>query len=347
MSRNPLYALPVKYSRFQLGVMVTGFFLGTFVLLSIWRDPVRSLLSPLSIFSKISGSSLSEDDGYTNFLLVGLDRRSYDISPGGLNDTMILASLSRDRKRVVLTTIPRDLWVPMSGGYKGKISSAFGYGGVDEVLEIVSKVLGVPVHYYAFVDFEGFKKGVNILEGLDIYVERTFDDYRYPIEGKEEAPEESERYEHIHFDQGWQHMEGELALKYARTRNALGPEGSDFARSDRQKKVLIAAKEKALSLSTVFNPGKLKDLLEVFGASVDTNVTISEMQQFYDLSKAIPTENIESVTIDHTSDAGKQLLYTPEDLTPYDNAWVLVPTAGDFSEVQTYLNKLLYTKSGE
>lgn len=311
-------------------------------LVVFWHNPMASLLLPINVFSKISGVSIAQEDGYTNLLLVGLDRREQDQSPGGLNDTMILASLNPERKRIILTSIPRDLWVPLDSNYKEKISSAYGYGSVDKVLQVVSKVTGLPVHYYVFVDFVGFKKGIDIIGGVDIYVERTFDDYHFPVEGKEDAENEADRYEHLHFEQGMQHMDGEMALKYSRSRYAEGPEGSDFARGERQKKVILAAKEKAMSLSTLFNPLKLKELYSLFGSSVDTNLTVSEIQKLYDISQDLPLENVVSVTIDHTSGGGKQLLFTPEDLSPYNGSWVLVPTAGDFSEVQSYLNDLLF-----
>ncbi len=315
------------------------------VLVLIKRDPLGFVLSPLKVFSKLSGeASLVEKEGYTHILLVGLDRRMTDMTPGGLNDTLVVASISPEKQRIVLTTIPRDLWVPMSGDYQGKINSAFGYGGIEEVINVVRGILGIPIHYYVSVDFKGFKMGVDILGGLDVYVEQSFDDYKFPIEGKEDAPEEADRYEHIHFDRGWQHMDGETALRFARSRNAVGPEGSDFARSERQKKVLLAAKEKALSASTLFNPVKLKELYELFGATVGTDITISEVQSLYQLVREIPNENILSVTVDHTSSSGQRFLYTPQDLMPYDGAWVLVPTVGDFSEIQEYLKQLLFTE---
>lgn len=71
---------------------------------------------------------------------------------------------------------------------------------------------------------------------MEINVERSFDDFTFPIEGKENAPVEADRYEHLPFDAGKTFMDGNTALKYAHSRHAAGPEGSDFARSLRQQK---------------------------------------------------------------------------------------------------------------
>jgi len=90
---------------------------------------------------------------------------------------------------------------------------------------------------------------VDLLDGVEVDVENTFDDYRYPINGKENDlcdgdPEYDCRYEDIHFDQGLQLMSGETSLKYVRSRNAEGDEGTDFARSQRQQRLLLSFKEK-------------------------------------------------------------------------------------------------------
>ncbi|OGC58242.1 hypothetical protein A3A70_00555 [candidate division WWE3 bacterium RIFCSPLOWO2_01_FULL_42_11] len=288
-------------------------------------------------------SRIQETDGLTNILILGLDRRSEDMAPGGLNDTIIVASINKKDGKAVLTSIPRDLWVTTPKGYSGRVNTLYAVGGTEETSKILSSILGIPIHYTVVVDFSGFKKGIDTLGGIDVFVANTFDDFEYPIEGKENAEKIEDRYEHVHFDSGLQHMDGETALKYARSRHSEGEEGSDFARSERQKRVLLAAKDKALSLGTLANPIKLKELSSVFGASVDTDITINEAKLLIGLAQTVNNNNIVSATIDHTDDKQQTLLFSPKDLTPYGGAWVLIPTNGDFRQVQEYMHNLLFT----
>src|SRR5690606_8070895 len=139
---------------------------------------------------------------------------------------------------------------------KGKINRAYSDaeikqegGGIILSRAVVEKVLDQPVDYVLRVDFSGFVQAVDMLGGIDVKVDRTFDDYEYPVSGKEtdtcgfegeefekRATDSSQleafpcRYEHLHFDAGVQSMDGETALRFVRSRHATGAEGSDFAR---------------------------------------------------------------------------------------------------------------------
>lgn len=152
--------------------------------------------------------------------------------------------------------------------YKG------GNGGGTMAKEVVGEIIGVPIEYHLAVDFEGFKKVADSLGGIDVEVPVTFDDHFYPIRGLEnETCEKSAgeiarlhelysdtqlhhqfecRYEHIHFEKGATFMDGETVLKFVRSR-ASAQHGGDFARSVRQQAVILAMKEKFLSLSSVKN----------------------------------------------------------------------------------------------
>jgi len=262
-----------------------------------------------------------------------------------LTDTIILASIGLKNKDVILISIPRDLWVETSY-FSGKINSAFAVGehdgkGPELASRLVEGITGVPVHYYITVDFEGFKKAVDILGGIEVDVPRPFDDYKYPIPGKECAEPVEKRWEHIHFDAGRQTMNGERALKFVRSRRALGPEGSDFARSKRQQLVLLAMKEKALSLSAFSDFSQIKALYGTYREHVRTNLSLAEMQQLFglvpDLS-GVRTEVLGTETGLLTSAGGEE---------DFNGAWVLVPKAGDFSEVRKFVNSLLFPENGK
>jgi LCP family protein required for cell wall assembly len=208
----------------------------------------------------------------------------------------------------------------------------------------VGGVLGIPVHYYAVVNFSLFKDAIDTLGGIDVNVDRDFIDYQYPVEGKEDAPL-NERYQTVEFKAGPQTMDGETALKYVRSRKGNNGEGTDFARSERQQKVIEAIKKKALSTQTLINPVKLKQLYDLYSKEVDTNVSLNDVQSFYLLSQQVDFDKIISVVLDDRSAADEGgLLYSPVDDKLYGGAYVLIPKAGDFSQIHAYVQRYLFSQ---
>jgi anionic cell wall polymer biosynthesis LytR-Cps2A-Psr (LCP) family protein len=144
-------------------------------------------------------------------------------------------------------------------------------------------------------------------------------------------------------------MDGELALKFVRSRHALGAEGSDFARSKRQEKVINAFKEKVFSIGTLLNPVKMSQLYDVFKGSIDTDINQNEYDDFIRLAEKMRNGTITSYVIDtgNEEDNRPNLLYNPsergEDTKPYAGAWVLIPTAGNgnYVQIQSYVKCLL------
>jgi len=195
-----------------------------------------------------------ESDDRLNMLLIGIGGAGH---PGSyLADTIIVASLKPSTKEVAFISIPRDLYVEIPDYGWRKINNAFAFGhgpdypGGGEALlkEIVEDVTGLPIHYYARLDFEGFRKAIDDVGGIDIYVENSFTDYEYP--------DYNYGYQTISFKKGWEHMSGERALQFVRSRHGTSGEGSDFARSKRQQKVLFAVKERIFSINTFINPAQ-------------------------------------------------------------------------------------------
>lgn len=326
--------------------LVFLFLLGIFVAKAVSShfNPL-SLLKPISVFSQIiNPSGLEKTDGQTNALILGLDRRTEGQYTGILTDTIIVGSYDHKTKEAVMISLPRDLWVPYDSGSAGKINAAYAYGGIDLAKTMVEKALGVPIHYYAVIDFEGFRKAIDILGGVDVEVEQAFDDYKYPIPGREDVWPENDRYEYLHFDAGRQHMDGELALKFARSRMAVGPEGNDFARAKRQQKVVLAAKDRLLSLNLLKDSGKIKDLYYAFKDSVETNGGLLEIERAAALGNEI--EKTQSVVINGGGENGPELLVGimmgEQDEQGEGGVYALVPKAGDFSEIHEYVQRLLF-----
>ncbi len=314
-----------------------------------------------------TGINLKQNNSKINILLLGTGGGTHD-GPN-LTDTIIVATLDEKNNKVTLSPIPRDLWVPELTEDNKKINGAYAYGearkkggGLVLAEAIVKKVTGQEIDYGVRIDFSGFVKAVDIVGGLDINVENTFDDYQYPIDGKEtdpcgKTPEELQaistesadqqvqdlscRYKHIHFDKGLQHMDGETALEFVRSRHAEGVEGSDFARSKRQEKVITAFKNKVLSAQTLINPAKILSLFNVLKGSIDTDIKQDEFDDFIRLAEKMKGAKIQTAVIDTGDEQTKRagLLMNPSITSDYNYEWVLIPRAGNgnYSEIQKYI----------
>jgi LCP family protein required for cell wall assembly len=324
----------------------------------IWpgAKALRQILNgPGSVWSIVTtnDTKLKSTDGRTNILLLGIGDPSHD-GPN-LSDTIILVSIDINTYDVALISIPRDVWIP---SLKEKINSAYAVGETKQkgggfilVKASASEILNVPIHYAARINFSGFKKAIDLVGGIDINVENTFDDFEYPIDGKENDlcnndPEYKCRYEHLHFDRGMQHMDGQTALKFVRSRHAEGIEGTDFARSKRQQKVLLALKEKIVSPEIMFSPGKVPQILEIFGSSIDSDIDLSDTPKFIKLFTKVESSKIRSFLLDlgdkTASREGLLINPLPDE---YNGAWILVPKNGTWEEIQQKLHDFLKTKA--
>ncbi len=268
-----------------------------------------------------------EDEDRVNILLLG--EGGLDHPGGTLTDTIMIASIKPSTKQVALLSIPRDLVVPVYSDddpdyyeYR-KINYAVEIGGIELALEKMEEMTGLEMHYYVLADFTGFRDIINSLGGLDIYVENSFTDYQYP--------DYNYGWQTIAFTEGWEHMDGERALQYARSRHGNNGEGSDFARANRQQKILEALRDEALSASTILNPSKITKILNNVGDHVRMNVEIWEMKRFADIAAEVNKDEIVNQVVDN---AESGLVHS--EISSETGAYVLIPNAGlgDFSEIQ-------------
>lgn len=282
----------------------------------------------------------------TNFLILGLGGPKNE--PSGLTDTIIFASVDHVGDEVLLLSIPRDIWIPEM---RAKINSAYYYGNRSEGLGLewarryVSQIVGQPVHYVIVISFEGFEDLVDILGGVDIIVDRGFTDTQYPVSGRETDPcggdpELRCRYETVTFATGSSHFDGKTALKFVRSRQAVGEEGSDFARSNRQQKVLLALQEKMLVPGFYLNSEKIGKVLGIVMQSVETDIPESHFAALGRLALVVPKANIRQEVIGFEA-TSLGFLKNPAISPNYDNQWVLVPRGGGWVPVQAWVSCLL------
>ncbi len=277
-----------------------------------------------------------EKDGRINFLLLGMGGAGHD--GAYLTDTIILASFDPEENKVAMVSIPRDLAVPVSGYGWRKINSINAYAEVENrgsggmaVMNSIGEILDIPIHYYIRADFRGFETLIDKLGGVSIYVEKSFVDYQYPTD--------DEKYQTLTFEEGWQTMDGSTALKFVRSRHGTNGEASDFARSRRQQKVLVALKEKILSFSTLLNPIKIQSIFDAVKNSIDTNMEMWEIVRMSHLARDVDTEKI----IHQVLSADQDGLLVAANI---DGAYVLEPRAGNFSEIQ-FLIKNIFNVASE
>ena len=302
-----------------------------------------SNFSVLKHLTKSAEKKLKGEDGdRINILLLGMGGKKHQGSY--LTDTIILNSLKPSSKEVFLLSVPRDLHIPMENKGWRKINNINAFAEVNRpdsgglaTSQALSDVLDIPIDYYIRIDFEGFINIIDLLGGVKIDVENTFDDYSYPVRGAEKNENWNSRFEHLHIDKGVQFMNGSFALKYARSRHAAWPEGSDFARAKRQQKIIQATKERLLLKKNLLNPKVIAGVISEFNEHIDTNLKIWEIMKLWDLFKDVSKENIINKVLDDAPDNLLTATRTPE------GAYALMPKSGDFTEIQYLVENVFFS----
>jgi LCP family protein required for cell wall assembly len=199
-------------------------------------------------------------------LVMGIDARPDEAGYRTRTDTMILAMIDPATKRASMLSIPRDLYVEIPGKGLERVNSAYVYGGGPLAVQTIEYNLGIPIDYYVVVDFKVFITLVDEIDGIDLYVPKEINDPTYP--------DEYYGYDPFYMPAGMQHMDGETALKYARTRKG----DNDYERARRQQAVIMAIREKILTfkmLPTLIE--KAPTLSAALADSVRTDMTLEEM----------------------------------------------------------------------
>ncbi|MBU4016405.1 LCP family protein [Patescibacteria group bacterium] len=298
-----------------LTIVVVFYFCLQSITQKIFIPPAKTVTA-----SKNTIQQSLDDKTPINILLLGYGGGDHD--GAYLTDSIITVHIDPGTQKIFLISIPRDIWIkiPTNGeeGSYSKINAAYqiglddinypdkqekfsGPGGGAKLAEYaVSQVTGLSTNFFVGIDFSGFTKTIDTLEGVDIAVNKAFDDYEYPIQGKETdacglaeteiaslsaqlaspSAELSQldafpcRYEHLHFNAGQQHMDGTTALKYVRSRHSL-QDGTDFGRAQRQRNLLVAVKQKIFSVG--FIPQALP-FMNSLGDNLRTDLSLDDVR---------------------------------------------------------------------
>lgn len=320
--------------------------LGFYLFSHAFKSANNILAQDITFRDLVSKSSLKQQDGITNILLLGKGGSNH---PGGqLTDSIILMRIKQSDKSVAMVSFPRDLQVTNGKGIS-KLNEVYSSGftsekdqskkaaaGAKSASDVIQTISGVPVHYYITVDFIGFKNLVDALGGVTVDVTKDLYDPYYPkdIFTKDGGYVKTDAYTTVDVKKGRQNMNGELALKYARSRETT----SDFDRSRRQQELMYAIKEKAMSLGVLANPKKVTDILDALGNNIKTNLSLSEIKEFMQLLKDFDSSKVTNKVIDNNPKDG--LLFSVS-----EGGYYLKPKAGNFKEVQNLVQSIFSTST--
>jgi LCP family protein required for cell wall assembly len=263
-------------------------------------------------------AQLHLDDDVVNILLLGRDTVRTDNAYR--TDVIIVVSINKAANAVTMLTIPRDLFIYIPGWTMNRINTAAGYGdaigypggGVALLEQAILYNLGIPIHYWARVDFAGFRDVVDVVGGVDVPVSCAMQDWRLKDPAGDLQDQDPDHWHLYTVETGVQHMDGNMALWYARSRRR----SSDFDRSRRQHQVLRAIFDQALRLEML---ARVPDLYNQYVNIVDTDMGLGDMLQFVPLAAELDKARIKSrfigrghVTGYTTSQGAAVLLPIPE-----------------------------------
>lgn len=228
-----------------------------------------------------------------NVLLMGIDRR-----PGesfiSRTDSIMVASLDPANNSISILSIPRDLYVLIPGHGRDRINTAFVYGsagnnpigGAALAMQTVEYNLGIRLNHYVLIDFSAVINGINALGGIDVYVPYDLNDPKFP--------DMNNGFQPLFIPEGLNHFDGELALKYARTRHV----DNDFGRAQRQQQVILAARDKALGLGLPSLISRSPVLYQQLEQGIRTDLSLDQIVRLATLAGDVPSENIRNDVLD-------------------------------------------------
>jgi LCP family protein required for cell wall assembly len=284
--------------------------LALFLLVSfVFADEIKEAYTETQIEDSVGDDLISDEDltpreteftdGTEDFLILGTN--------GAHTDSIMIASVYAEKEQISLFSIPRDLYVEQR-----RINEYYTYEGLDEFYRIIEKATGIHVDHYIQIDLKGFEEVIDILGGVDVVVEKDLYDGLYP-DGKK-------GYKAFSIKKGEHHLNGDDALKYARSREST----SDFDRAKRQQQVLDSL-QKALKMKA--ESLEIAEMVGIFRTLV--TYTKTDMSLFLIVSSYYDYKNYE---------VKKGLVFSTanylQSMINENGAYMLWPLTGNFEEMK-------------
>jgi LCP family protein required for cell wall assembly len=306
-----------------------------------------------NIFSVLHTTTLTgESTGRVNILLAGNSADDPGHNGANLTDSILIMSIDTKNNTAFLLSVPRDLWVNIPGNGYDKINDAYvvgqtnnfnqtGYfpGGMGQLQQIVQQDFGITIDYYALINYAALKDAVNTVGGISIDIQSSDPRGIY-----DPSIDYTTHMALAKYTNGIHVLDGQQALDLARARgDAYGSYGfpdSDFDRTEHQRQMLVALKQKAETVGVLSNPAALTGLADALSNNVKDNFTLSEIHRLLDLVKPISSSSVQSLSLNNAN--GKDLL---SNFTSLDGEDALIPAAGidNYSQIQEFVNQQVST----
>ena len=300
-NKVPLWAKIVMIALSVILVLIIAAITLVYMLLSHSTAVFKG--NPMDIL--ISSELKKDENGQTNFLIFGTSEDAKGHGGQELTDSILVASINQEYKSAKVFSVPRDLWVnysvagsePMSCtvGDRGKINATYlcaleeyknsmSVSNAKDAASLyfakkISEVTGLSMHYYVAADWGAVKMIVDKIGGIDVDV------YADDEDGIHDSCQNIDLKKGMYYN-----MNGDLAMKLARARNAscapgdYGLSRSNFDREINQQRIMNAIKKKVSSIGILMNPGKVMSIIDGLGDNLRTNIVMSEVRTLIDFS---------------------------------------------------------------
>ncbi|QQS20116.1 LCP family protein [Candidatus Saccharibacteria bacterium] len=296
--------------------------------------------NPFSLLGVFRPSDLQNDNGRVNVLVAGNSADDLGHNGGELTDSIMVLSINTKNNTALMLSVPRDLWVQKPEGGHGKINSVFPESGMEGLEAVVEDVTGLTIHYNALVNYTAFKDLVDAVGGITINIQSENPNgiYDSSLDWTSRRCCALAKYPN-----GPTKLDGKQALNLARARGegygSYGFTDADFTRTEHQRQMLLAIKDRASSASVVANPLKISNLVDAVGSNVRTDLQLSEMQALYYYGKNIDNSKIDSYNINTLKGENSTML---SNYASPDGQSALIPAAGvdNFADIAAQIEKI-------
>jgi LCP family protein required for cell wall assembly len=299
--------------------------------------------NPLQLVAALWPKAPKKSDGRINILLTGFSKDDPGHDGAELTDSIMILSIDPDTQKAITLSVPRDLYVNIPGYGYSKINAAYEYGkagkfseigypkgGMGLLEKVIEQNFDITTDYYALINYTAFRDMVNAVGGVTLNIHSDNGDPRGVYDP----------YTNLKLSNGKHKLNGQQALNLARSRGdgpgSYGIALSDYTRTQHQRQLLLAVKDKVGTGSLWLNPLKVIRLADALGANVKTDFKLNEMAGLYNATRNIPNKDITPIGLNDYK--GKNLLGS---YVTGDGQSALIPAAGvdDYSQIKAALNQ--------